>query len=441
MVIVKNLADRDLKHVWHPSSQMKDYELFKPLIVKKARGSYIELTDGRQIIDAISSWWCKSLGHNHPQLKQALYQQVEQFEQVILANTTHETLVEFSEKLTGLTQTLDKIFFACDGACTVEIAMKMSLQAQQIQGNTKRNKFIALSKGYHGDTLAAMSVSDIGLFRNQFTSHLLDVSFIKNIPYLLNTADPLWADCEPAWQQIQAQLAPYCDSAAALIVEPIVQGAGGMQIYSQDFLRRLRHWTQANNIFLIADEIMTGIGRTGMMFACQHAQIEPDFLCLSKGLTSGWLPLSVVLTTTAIYAAFYDDFETGKSFLHSHTFGGNALAVRLGLETLKIMEAENIIEQVQKKEQLLGNLMQQVASNTGKLTNIRHIGAIVAADLIVADPSQRVGYQVYKKATELGALLRPIGNTIYWLAPLNTDEATLHRLQQITEAAIKAVLG
>lgn len=427
--------------IWHPCSQMKDYETFKPLMVKQARGSYIELENGRKIIDAISSWWCKSLGHNHPRLKTAVQTQIEKFEHVILANTTNETIIELSEKITNLTQNLKKVFYASEGSSAVEIALKMSVHARQILGEKNRQKFISLSNSYHGETTGALSVSDIGIYRNAYEPILFETIFLSSIPYVSDRHDPLWGDCETHWQDLLKQLEPIADSVTAVIVEPIIQGASGMQIYSQDLLRRLRVWTKQHDIHLIADEILTGMGRTGKMLSCEHAEIEADFVCLGKGLTSGWLPLSAVLTSQKIYDLFYDDYEKGKSFLHSHTFGGNALAASVALETYKIFEEDNICGRVQKLESWLLQGMRDVASTTGKLKNVRGIGGIVAADLIVDDPKKRMGYAVYQEAVKRGALLRPLGNTIYWFPPLNVSEATLIELKEITEAAILAVRG
>ncbi len=430
----------DLGPIWHPCSQMKDYENFKPLNITSAKGSYLTLKDGRQLIDAISSWWCKSLGHNHPHLKAALQAQLERFEHVILANTTNDAIITLSQKLTALTKNLDKVFYAGDGSCAIEIAMKMSLHAHQLQGQSKRQHFLALKNGYHGETTGALSASDLGLYRDPYRPMLLPVNFIDPVPYVSSRQDPLWHDCSAIWPTIEAQLQQYAETTTALLVEPIVQGAGGILIYSQDFLKRLRAWTKKNNIHLIADEIMTGMGRTGLPLAAQHAQIEADFICLSKGLTSGWLPFSAVLTSSAIYDLFYDDYETGKAFLHSHTYTGNALGVSVALACLEVMDNENIYQQVQQNETLLAELILETAENTQKLTNIRHIGAVVAADLIVNDQQKRAGYAVYQKAVELGALLRPLGNTIYWMPPLNSDKQTLTALQKITEQAIQATL-
>jgi adenosylmethionine-8-amino-7-oxononanoate aminotransferase len=243
-------------------------------------------------------------------------------------------------------------------------------------------------------------------------------------------------------KDIEKQLEIQASKLAAIIVEPIVQGAGGMKIYSQDFLRRLSRWTKAHGIYLIADEIMTGLGRTGLALACEHAQIKPDFICLGKGLTSGWLPMSVVLTQTEIYNLFYDDYSSGKSFLHSHTFSGNALAAAVALECLSILEDEKIYEKVREKEVILKKLMLEVQNKTEKLRNIRGIGAIMAADLSLKEKekNQRIGYQIFQEALQLGAWLRPLGNTIYWLPPLNTSLSTLEELCDITKTSIKRIL-
>ncbi len=435
-VISDDLANLDLRYIWHPCSQMKDYATFKPLIIKKAQGCYIGLANGHKIIDAISSWWCKSLGHAHPRLQEALRRQMQNFEHVIFANTTNEVIVELSQRLTQLTKSLKKVFYAGDGSCAVEIAIKMSLHARQITGEKQRTKFIALENGYHGETIGALSVSDSEIYSSPYKSMLFATKFIHPLPYILNTEDPLWHDCQDYWNNVEQQLEPYANTATAVIVEPIVQGAGGMKIYSQNFLQRLRTWTSKYGIHLIADEIMTGIGRTGKMLACEHANIEPDFLCLSKGLTSGWLPSSAVLTTNEIYEIFYHDYDPLTSFLHSHTFCGNALAASVALEVLKIFSEEDMCTKSQQLGTAMLTAMHDVAITTKKLKNVRGIGAIVAADLFCDNPKRRIGFEIYQKAVELGALLRPLNNTIYWLPPLNMDQATLELLKQITIEAI-----
>lgn len=429
------LTQRDLRHIWHPCSQMKDYENFAPLEITSAKGAFLYLNDGRKIIDAISSWWCKSLGHQHPKLKQALHVQLEKFEHVIFANTTNEVIVQLSEKLCALQPSLTKVFYASEGSSAVEIAMKMSLHSRVLRGESHRHQFVALENGYHGETLGALSVSDVGIYRSAYQSVLMDVPLIHSVPYVSGSEDERWDDCEEEWLAIQKQLDPLAEKITAIILEPILQGAAGMKIYSQDFLRRLRVWTAERGIHLIADEIMTGIGRTGKMLACEHADIEPDFICLSKGLTSGCLPFSAVLTKQEIYDVFYDDYAKGKSFLHSHTHSGNALGASVALATLKVMEEENICARANAIGQIMKKSMQEIADQTNKLTQVRSIGAMVAADLI-GDASERLGFAVYRKAVHLGALLRPIGNTLYWLPPLNVNDDVLMELKKITTQAI-----
>ena len=345
--------------------------------------------------------------------------------------------MNLSEQLAKLSPSLTKAFYASDGSSAVEIAMKMSLHLRQIKGESKRTHFIALENAYHGETLGALSVSDVGLYRKPYESALFNTHFISPLPYVASTQDPLWHDCEAHWQAIETQLQPLRKTTTAILIEPIIQGAGGMRLYSQDFLKRLRAWTLKHNIHLIADEIMTGIGRTGKWLACHHADIEPDMLCLSKGLTSGWLPLSVVMTRPSIYDVFYADYETGKAFLHSHTYSGNALAASVALEVLEIMTQENICHQVTQMEAQMRQYMQEIASETGKLSHIRGIGGIMAADLMPSENHPRIGFLVSQKAMALGALLRPLGNTLYWLPPLNCSNETLTELKQITQQAIE----
>lgn len=433
---------RDLRHIWHPCSQMKDYETFPPLVIKGAAGCYLELEDGTKIIDAVSSWWCKSLGHGHPKIKAALMQQAERYEHVLGVNTCQDVLVKLSEKLCTLSPHLNKVFYASEGSSAVEVAIKMSVHAHHIQGASKRNKIMALQNAYHGETLLALSLSELGLYREAYAALLLPTVFLQHIPYVHSQHDPLWQDCSVVWPKIEQQLNAQAEELSAIIVEPILQGAGGMLIYSQDFLRRLCAWAKKNSVHLIADEIMTGFGRTGFALACRHAQIEPDFICLGKALTAGWLPMSAVLTSEQLYGYFYDDYAKRKSFLHSHTFSGNALAAAVALEALQIYEDTDLFKTVRTRETLMCDLMQEVARQTQSLHNVRAIGAMVAADLIAPKNSttDRLGYVVFQEAVKRGALLRPLGNTIYWLPPLIASDEVLYALQSITIQAIQAVL-
>lgn len=430
----------DKQYIWHPCSQMKDYEQFPPLVVKRAHGSYIELSDGTKLIDAISSWWCKSLGHGHPALKEALLRQLDQFEHVMFAHTTHEAIAELSHSLSHLMPGLNKTFYAGDGSCAVEIALKMSLHYHQLAGQSQKTRFIALKNGYHGETSGALSVSDLGIYRDPYRAMLFDPVLIEPL-YVSGNTDPAWNDAQAHWQKIEPILLACCEETTAIIVEPIVQGAGGMKVYSQDFLARLATFAKAHDIHLIADEIMTGIGRTGKMLASEHANITPDFICLSKGLTSGWMPFSVVLTTEAIYQAFYDDYEKGKSFLHSHTYSGHALGASLALATLQVMEQECLCTKSEHLQSIMRGFMETIASETGLLHNIRGIGSIIAADLVKDRLPPRAGYRLYHEAVKLGALLRPIGNTVYWMPPFTISHAELEALHHITLQAVKRLFN
>ena len=431
-----DLVERDLRHVWHPGSQMSDYATFAPIEIVGAQGSYLIDAKGNRIIDAISSWWCKSLGHKHPRLTQALIQQAQQFEHVIGANTCVAPVVKLAEKLAQLSPGCQKVFFACDGSSAVEIALKMSVHAQQRRGEFDKTEFIALENAYHGETIATLSVSDCEIFKKPYESLLTPTHFIKNIPYVHSIDDPLWKDCSSVWPAIEASLVSRATHCAAIIVEPIVQGAGGMLIYSADFLKRLSQFAKKHGIFLIVDEIMTGFGRTGTALASYHADIQPDLICLGKRLTAGYLPMSAVLVHDKIYDLFYGDYGPQTSFFHSHTHTGNALAAAVACSALDEYDETHCYATVEENSDFLRTLMEQVASTTGALKNTRSIGAIVAADLINPDDLPRYGYQVFQHAIKLGAWLRPIGNTIYWLPPLNTSRDTLERLAEITAEAV-----
>lgn len=429
-----DLLARDLKHNWHPCIQMKDCEIFPPIVVKGAVGSYLELENGKKIIDAISSWWCKSLGHDHPRLKEALIRQTQTLGHTIFANTTNETIIRLSEQLATLRPTLNKIMYASDGSCAIEIAMKLSLHSRQILGQHQRQLFASLQNSYHGETGLSLAVSDLGIYRKPYEAVLIKPLFLGPLPYVPSQQDPLWHNAELHWEKIKNQLEPYKEKLTAILIEPILQGAGGMLVYSQDFLKRLRRFTQQHNIHLIADEIMTGFGRTGKMLACEHADITPDFLCLGKGLTAGMLPMSATLTSEEIFNIFYDDYEKQKNFLHSHTHGGNPLCAAVALETLAILREEKILQAVAKNSSILFDKMESLEKETGKIKNIRHIGMHVACDLITE--KSRGGFLVFQQAMKLGALLRPLGNTIYWLPPLNTTAETIEELANITKDAI-----
>lgn len=444
---MSDLAARDLRHLWHPCSQMRDYEAFPPLPVASASGCHLHLEDGRRLIDAISSWWCKSLGHGHPRLKAALARQMERFEHVILANTTGDAIASLSERLASLDPGLTRVFYAGDGSTAVEVACKLALHAGKLAGRTDgrggaRARFMALEDGYHGETALTLALGDLGLYKEAYREILPEVSFLRGLPRVRSSREPLWSDCGAAWPVLERQLEA-CPGLCAVVVEPVLQGAGGMRLYSPDLLRRLRAWTSDHGVWLIADEILTGLHRTGPALACAHAGITPDFLCLSKGLTAGWLPMSAVLTGEAVYGLFYGEYGTGRDFLHSNTFAGNALAAAVALEALDVYRDEGIEARVRALEPALRDALTRVQTRTGRLTGLRSLGGMAAADLTGpgVGPGQRAGYRVYREAVARGALLRTLGDTVYWLPPLNTPLETVEELAEITAQAIEAALG
>ena len=422
-----------LLQTWQPCTQMKTFEHKPPLSITQAKGATLELASGNTLVDAISSWWCKSLGHNHAEIREALLEQADSFEHVMLPNTTHPALQQLSARLAALLPSLDRVFYAGDGCCAVEIAMKMSLHTRKVRGETRRSKFIALENAYHGDTCGAMSVSHLGKFKQFYHELTFDSHFIRDIPYVSGEDDPLWHDCSVCWPRIAEQLEPLKDTANALVLEPLIQGAGGMKVYSADFLRRLSQWCRHNNVYLIADEIMTGIGRTGYMLACEHAGVVPDFVCLSKGLTSGWLAMSAVLTHQQVSGCFYGD-QTAEAFLHSHTYSGNALAVKVADTVLQIFARQQLCRYV--REQLAPVLhaqMRRLAQQSGILRNVRLLGGVAAADVLLPATTLQ---NCFRYGVEAGILLRPLDNTLYWAPPLNSNADTLAAIGTRTEAVL-----
>ncbi len=436
---MKTLIERDLAHIWHPCSQMKDYEKFPPVHIVAAEGAELVDANGNRIIDAISSWWCKSLGHGHPRLREAAKKQIDQFEHVILANTTNSNIVELSEKLCQLSPNLNKVFYGGDGSTAVEIALKMSIHARKICGQKQKTKFMALQNGYHGETVLTLALGDLGIYKADYTDLMPSVNMIENLPYVSGKNDPLWHDCQSAWQPIEAKLNTQKDTLTAIVFEPILQGAGAMKVYSADFLKRLRKWSKENDVHLIADEILTGFGRTGKALACEHAGIEADFVCLSKGLTAGWMAMSAMLTSTKIYDLFYDDYSKQKSFLHSNTYAGNAIAAAVANEALNIYKDEQIYTRAETLQTEMATLFSDIGKQTGLLENQRGIGGLVAADLVLdaRHQNQRVGFELYQIALKHNILLRPLGNTIYWLPPLNISKLELEKLATGTLNALQ----
>ncbi|HEX4523176.1 MAG TPA: adenosylmethionine--8-amino-7-oxononanoate transaminase [Casimicrobiaceae bacterium] len=411
--------------VWHPCTQMKRHETWPLVPVARGRGAWLYDFDGNRYLDAVSSWWVNLFGHAHPKINAAIASQLGDLEHVMLAGFTQRPVVELSERLASLAPgALGHCFYGSDGASAVEIALKMSFHYWRNHGKPDKTGFIALEHGYHGETLGALSVTDVALFRDAYAP-LLQQSAVLPSPdaRLASGGRTARQRALAAAAALEAHLALHHRTIAALIVEPLVQGATGMAVYDPAYLEQARALCTRYGVHLIADEIMTGFGRTGTMFACEQANIAPDFLCLSKGLTGGYLPLSVVLSTDEIYAAFYDD-DVARGFLHSHSYSGNPLACRAALAVLDLFRDEDVIVANRARASTLSTLAQPLAAHP-KVRNFRHLGMIWAFE--VDSAREDFASWCFTTALQRELLLRPIGRTIYWMPPycLSDDEMAL----------------
>ena len=418
-----NLIERTRAAVWHPCTQMKQLETVPPLAIARGEGAWLIDVDGRRYFDAISSWWVNLFGHCNPRINAAIIDQLGKIEHVMLAGATHAPVVELSERLAALTG-LGHAFYGSDGASATEIALKMSAHFWRNSGQVEKNGFISLQNGYHGETVGALSVTDIRLFKDTYAP-LLRHSVQVPTPdaRLAEPGEPAAAFALRSAASLEAYLAEHAATTAAFIVEPLVQGATGMAMYHPAYLTRARELCDQYGVHLIADEIAVGFGRTGTMFACEQAGIKPDFICLSKGITGGYLPLSAVLATDAIYAAFYDD-ATARGFLHSHSYTGNPLACRAALAVLDIFEADQIIAANRGKSVEFTELLGEVVAHP-RVRHFRSRGMIWAFD--VADAAPDFATRFHLEALARGVFIRPIGNTVYLMPPyvITPDEMAM----------------
>ena len=425
-----DLIQRDLSVLWHPCTQMKDHEWLPMIPIRRGDGVWLEDFEGKRYLDAISSWWVNLFGHNNPRIKAALREQLDTLEHVILAGFTHEAVVELSERLVALAPPgLARCFYADNGSSAIEVALKMSFHYWRNQGEARRTRFITLENSYHGETLGALSLGNVPLYRETYGPLLLETIPVPAPDCSQREPGETCAEySERLFAPMEAALAEHAHEVCAVIIEPLVQCAGGMRMYDPVYLERLREACDRHRVHLIADEIAVGFGRTGTMFACEQAGITPDFLCLSKGLTGGYLPLSVTLTREEIYAAFYDDYATLKAFLHSHSYTGNALCCRAALATLDIFEQDQVIERNRELARCMARAVEPLADHP-HVGEIRQQGMIVAMEM-VKDRNSRVPYaweerrglRVYQHALRQGALLRPLGNVVYFMPPYVIDE-------------------
>lgn len=446
----EQLSKIDLQYIWHPCSQMKDYETLPPIVIDHGKGVYLYDKNGKRYLDVVSSWWCNLLGHCNEKISARMKQQLDKLEHVIFANFTHEPAIQLCERLVQiLPKGLCKFNFSDNGSAAIECALKMAFQYQYQTGHPEKKRFMALSEGYHGETIGALSVGGLDLYAEIYKPMLMDIVRVEapdcyRCPYG-ECRDTCQCEC---FQQAEEALSKYGQEIAAFIMEPLVQGSAGMRIYPPLYLKKLREACDRYGVLLIADEIATGFGRTGKLFACDHAGITPDILCMSKGLTGGYLPMAITVTTQEIYDAFYDDYNKGKAFMHSHTYSGNPLACSAALAVQDILEEEQILEHAAQRADYLHEQLMNALGDHPNVGEIRHIGLINGIEL-VADrktktpvPSEdRVGYQIYKRALQEGVIFRPLGDVIYFNPPLIIKEEEIDEAVAVCKKVITETLN
>ncbi|MEZ0238747.1 MAG: adenosylmethionine--8-amino-7-oxononanoate transaminase [Methylophilaceae bacterium] len=428
--------NRSSAAVWHPCTQMKSLETLPLVPIARAEGVWLHDFDGNRYLDAISSWWVNLFGHGNPRINAALRDQLNKLEHVMLAGFTHEPVVELSEKL-GVLTGLGHAFYGSDGASATEIALKMSFHYWRNTGKPQKSCFVSLNNSYHGETVGALSVTDVALFKDTYAPLLRQSVQMPSPDWRLaedgESAEEYALRCAEA---LDGYLAGHHREIAALILEPLVQGAAGMAMYHPAYLKQARALCDRYAVHLIADEIAVGFGRTGTMFACEQAGIRPDFICVSKGITGGYLPLSAVLTTDTVYQAFYDDSVT-RGFLHSHSYTGNALACRAALATLAIFEEDDILNANRGRQAKMNAALQPLCDMP--VAHLRNTGMIWAFDVV--DAPADFPHRFYQEALAHGLLLRPIGNTVYFMPPYVISDDEIAWLACQTIAVLRKVMG
>ena len=443
------LRTRDLAHVWHPCTQMKDHEQYLPLLpLRRGLGIWLEDYAGKRYLDAISSWWVNLFGHANPRINAAVTAQLNTLPHVMFAGITHEPALRLAEELTALAPPgLTRCFFADSGSAAIEIAVKMSFHAWQNRGQARKTRFVTLANSYHGETLGALAVGNVELYKAIYRPLLMDVITVPSPDAYMRATDESDAACAArTFAALDVVLATQADEIAAVIIEPLVQCAGGMRMYNSLYLKLVREACSRYGVHLIADEIAVGFGRTGTMFACEQAAITPDFLCLSKGLTAGYMPMSVVLTGEEIYAAFYDDYSKLNAFLHSHSYAGNPLACAAALASLAIFREDNILVVNRTLAAHLQDTVTAAFAQHPQVSQVRHCGMISAVEF-VQDKISREPYPwrerrhlaIHRYALEHGVLLRPLGNVIYFMPPYVITPQEIDQMVSVARAGLDHV--
>ena len=425
------IVTEDLKHIWHPCTQMKDHETLPLIPINRGEGVYLYDFDDKPYIDAISSWWVNIFGHVNKHISAKVKKQLDTLEHVLLAGFTHKPAVELSEKLVNITpKGLNKLFFADNGSSAVEVALKMSFHYHKNCGEN-RPLFLSLSNSYHGETIGALSVGDVELYKETYAPLL--ISCIQTpVP-----KDQTKQSAEEAIIELEKILEERGEEISAFIIEPLVQGAGYMHMYHPLYITKAKKVCEKHGVHLIADEIMVGFGRTGTMFACEQADVTPDFMTLSKGLTGGYLPLAVVMTTDEIYNAFYCDYGEYKAFLHSHSYTGNPLACSAALATLELFEATDVIGENRKKSAYILEKLEKF-KELPNIKEVRQTGMITAIELKGYKPEERIGLKVYQYGLDNGVLLRPLGHIVYFMPPYII---TYEQIDKMIDTAYEAIVS
>lgn len=455
--------ERDLAVLWHPCTQMREHRLdggpdALPLLpIARGEGAWLVGHDGRRYLDAVSSWWTNLFGHGEPRIAEAIARQARTLEQVMLAGFGHEPAIELAEALLRIAPRepgrapLAKVFYADNGSAGIEVALKMAFHWFRNAGEPRRTKFVALENGYHGETIGALSVGDIPLYRRTYAPLLMQALFAPSPDAYRARAGQSAAGCaEDAADALARLFDEHVGEICALVLEPRVQCAGGMRMHDPVYLRRARELCDVHGVLLIADEIATGFGRTGTLFACEQAPpaagssahgMQPDLLCLSKGLTGGFLPLSAVLATQAMYDGFLD-VSRERAFLHSHSYTGNPIACAAALASLAIFEEDHVLARNERTAARMGELSREIGAHR-HVADVRQAGMILAFELTrdgdkrtPFDPARRVGLHAYRAALERGVVLRPLGDVLYWMPPYCVDEEQLTLLARVTREAI-----
>jgi adenosylmethionine---8-amino-7-oxononanoate aminotransferase len=434
-----DLTRRDLSVVWHPCTQMKDHERLPMIPIRRGEGVWLEDFDGNRYLDAISSWWVNLFGHANSHINRRIRDQLDELEHVILAGFTHEPVVRLSEKLVRITPPgLARCFYADSGSAAVEVALKMSYHYWRNRGQGGKTRFICLTNSYHGETLGALSVGDVALYKETYKPLLMQ-SITVQAPdcYLREPGESCEQVAERLFVHMEETLARHAHETCAVIVEPLVQCAGHMRMYHPRYLSLLREACDHHEVHLIADEIAVGFGRTGTLFACEQAGISPDFMCLSKGLTGGYLPLSAVLTTEDIYQAFYDEYERLTAFLHSHSYTGNPLACAAALGTLELFGRDDVLAGNRRLAAVMADALAPLEDHP-HVAEVRQTGMIAAVEMVkdkkTREPypwQERRGLKIYQHALKRGALLRPLGNVSYLMPPYVITEEQIRFLAQV----------